>query len=106
MQPLFADQVVSLSLDDAREIADGERVAITEPLLQTSFGVPRSRPSPTSSSWTLGALKVHEYGSRIGDKWIDRQMGVSLVLPVAWTTIQQMPGVRAVLNTSGKPTVS
>lgn len=105
MKPLFADQVVSLSLDDAREIADGERVAITDPLLKYLLEFLGQDLAPHLRAGHVGTLKVHEYGSRMGEQWIDRHMGASLMLPVAWTTIQQTPGVRAVVHTSGKPTV-
>ncbi|MFN2507561.1 MAG: hypothetical protein ABR589_02175 [Chthoniobacterales bacterium] len=105
MQPLFADQVVPLSLEDAREIADGERVAITAPLLKHLLEFLGQDLAPHLGAGHVGTLNVHEYGSRIGDQWIERHTGVSLTLPVAWTTIQQMPGVRAVVHTSGKPIV-
>jgi hypothetical protein len=105
MKALFSDKVVSLSLDDAPEIASGQRVAITEPLLRHLLEFLGQELAAHLRAGHVGELKIHDYGSKMGDQWIHRHAGVSLMLPVAWKTIQKYPGVTLVTETAGKPTV-
>lgn len=105
MRPLFSDKVVSLNLDDAPEITNGQRVAITEPLLRHLLEFLGQELAANIRVGHVGELKLHDYGSKMGDRWMERHAGVSLMLPIAWKTIQKSPGVTLVTETAGKPIV-
>ena len=103
MHPLFSNEVVSLNLDDAPEFADGQRIAISEALLKHLLSYLGSDFSSQIRAGHVGQINVHKYGSKSGDTWTDRHFGVSLQLPVEWTTIQKTPGMTAVIRHKGKP---
>jgi aspartyl aminopeptidase len=92
-------------LDDAPEITDGQRIAISEPLIQHLLSYLHSDLSPHLRAGHVGQLKFQEYGAKSGSTWIERHLGIYLQLPVEWTDTQKIAGATAMISHKGKPVV-
>jgi hypothetical protein len=102
---LFSDEIVSLDPKTVDKILDGERIAVSEQLINHLLDFLGHDLAPHIHGGRIGEIKLHEYGVKVGSEWIDKKSGASLVLPVSWMSIEKTSGETAVKNYRGKPIV-
>src|ERR1043166_3004679 len=88
---LFSRNIESLNLLDAPPISSGQKVFIPEALMPHLLDFHHKelakflKPGPQ-----IVEVIVHEdYGTRIGEAWIDRRAGITLCLPFESTRREQ-----------------
>lgn len=104
-KPLFSNVIAALDLDAVPQIANGQRISICEPFVDHLVEFLGDAVAPHIRAGNIGEVKVHEYGAKMGDKWIDRHIGISLLFPASWTTVDSSPGLRLVTKHVGRPSV-
>lgn len=104
-EPLFSDEIVSLNMGAAAHIADGDRVSISQRLVGHLVDFLGDDLFPHVGAGHIGQIKLHEYGTKMGDRWIDRHTGASVMFPVSWTSIEKSSGLTTITSHAGKPIV-
>lgn len=102
---LFSDEIVALDMKNVPEVFDGARVSVSGSVIAHLLDFLGHDLASHIHAGHIGEIKMHEYGSKLGDKWIDRKVGASLIVPVAWMSIEKLPSQTMVKDYSGKPIV-
>jgi hypothetical protein len=90
-EALFSDEIVSLDPKVVREVSDGERIAVSETLINHLLDFLGHNRSAHIRGGHIGEIKLHEYGKKLGTEWIDKKSAASFVLPVSWMSIENRP---------------
>jgi hypothetical protein len=104
--PMFAHDVVSLDPAIVARVTKGERVLLTESVIPHVRNFLDEEVGDHISADCMGEIDVHEYGSKLEDRWLEKHLGASIALPVSWETSEKLRARgRAVVHHVGKPSL-
>jgi hypothetical protein len=104
--PMFAHEVVSLEASLVERVSKGDRVSLSESVILHIRNFLDAELGDHITAASIGEIDVHEYGSKIGDRWLQRHWGASLAIPVAWESVENMhPRGKMINHHIGKPSL-